>query len=57
MSDKKPLTEGYQPLTKGYQPTSQQPLSSPIGIGNVQGGYQPPMSEAKPTPAPPPKKP
>ena len=55
MSDKKPLTEGYQPLTKGYQPTSQQPLSSLIG--NVQGGYQPPTSEAKPTPAPPPKKP
>lgn len=55
MAEKKPLTEGYQPLQKGYQPTSIPP-TVPTG-DNVQGGYQPTTSEAKPAPVAPPKKP
>ncbi len=52
MAEKKPLTEGYQPLQKGYQPTSIPP-TVPTG-DNVQGGYQPTTSEAKPAPVAPP---
>ncbi len=52
MTERKVINEGYQPINKGYQPTPQKPPSG----GKVQGGYQPPTSEAKPV-QPPPKKP
>jgi hypothetical protein len=54
MTEKKPLNEGHQPEKRGYQPTSTPPAPD---VGKVQGGYQPPTSEAKPKPDPPPKKP
>ncbi len=50
------LIEGYQPLKKGYQPTSVPPTVPTTG-DNVDLGYQPATSEAKPAPNPPPKKP
>lgn len=57
MSENKlvPSTEGWQPVKKGYQP-SPSPMPAPTG-DNVQGGYQPTTSEAKPASIAPPKKP
>jgi hypothetical protein len=55
MTEKKPLTEGYQPLQKGYQPKPV-PQTVPPGDKKVRDGYQP-ATGAKPAPKPPPKKP
>lgn len=52
MTDRKELDEGYQPLQRGYQPTQQKPQTG----DNVNLGYQPTTSHAKPNPNPPPKK-
>ncbi len=53
MTDRKELDEGYQPSQRGYQPTQQKPQTG----DNVNLGYQPTTSHAKPNPNPPPKKP
>jgi hypothetical protein len=44
-----PPGEGWESIEKGYQP-----LPTPLGESDVQGGYQPTTSEGDSAPATPP---